>query len=654
MNKSLQKLRAVLIITLIHLLISPSIWAQAPQSFKYQAVLRDNAGQIITSQNTPMRISVLQNSPSGTLVYQETFNPTTNTYGLVNLYIGAGTVVSGNFSTIAWNTGSYYIKVEVNTGSGYVDMGTTQLLSVPYAFHANTVDSISENDPVFSVSPANGITTGDITNWHTAHTWGNHDTAGYAPATHTHSATDITTGTLSIFRGGTGLSSYTPGNYINALNSSTLQQRTPAQVRLDIGAASAAHTHSAADIISGTLSATRGGTGLTSYTPGNYINALDASNLQQRTPTQVRADIGAASAIHTHGNITNDGKIGTAAGRLITTGTGGSLQTTAGTAPGQMLYWNGSSWVNTATGSTAQVLTYTNNVPTWVDINQSKFFNNSNLSIYPINSQNKIRIAQNETYNYGFYASMNTGSTMGYGGYFTNTSTATTFGVKAEANYTGTSNIGYTYGGNFVSNSTTQDGFGVYATANRTTSTSTALARGVEGRAFIAGSMGVAIGVRGFANNGESAYGLYGVASGASGTNYGVYCSGNGVYTGTWASASDIKLKKNIRPLSDALSKIMLLEPHEYEMRTAEFKEMHLAEGKQFGLIAQELEMVFPELVKKAIHPSFEKDGENILYKNVDYISMIPILIKAMQEQQQIIQEQQQTIDELKELILSK
>src|SRR5690606_1861603 len=71
---------------------------------------------------------------------------------------------------------------------------------------------------------------------------------GAAPASHNHSASQITSGTLPVARGGTGLSSLTAGNYLRAASSSAFEQRTPAQVRSDIGAAPASHTHAWGDI----------------------------------------------------------------------------------------------------------------------------------------------------------------------------------------------------------------------------------------------------------------------------------------------------------------------------------------------------------------------------------------------------------------------
>lgn len=126
-----------IITTIFGLFLALSLLAQSPQSFKYQAVLRDNVGDIMDNTNVDIRISIRQSTASGTLVYQETFTECTNQFGLVHLNIGEGTPVSGSFPTISWGTDNYYIQVEVDAGSGYTDMGASPLLSVPYALYAN-------------------------------------------------------------------------------------------------------------------------------------------------------------------------------------------------------------------------------------------------------------------------------------------------------------------------------------------------------------------------------------------------------------------------------------------------------------------------------------------------------------------------------------
>ena len=116
------------------------VLAQSPNKMSYQAVIRDNSNALVTSQIVGMQISILQGSANGTAVYAETQTATTNTNGLISIEIGGGTVVSGNFSTIDWANGPYFIKTETDPagGTNYTITGTSQLLSVPYALHAST------------------------------------------------------------------------------------------------------------------------------------------------------------------------------------------------------------------------------------------------------------------------------------------------------------------------------------------------------------------------------------------------------------------------------------------------------------------------------------------------------------------------------------
>jgi hypothetical protein len=124
--------------TLIGLILIIKVFAQAPQSFQYQAVIRDATGNVLQSQSVNLRLSIIPISAVGVAEYVETHLSTTNTFGIVSLSVGNGTVVTGNFSTINWGASSHYIKVEADPtgGTSYLDMGTTQLLSVPYAINS--------------------------------------------------------------------------------------------------------------------------------------------------------------------------------------------------------------------------------------------------------------------------------------------------------------------------------------------------------------------------------------------------------------------------------------------------------------------------------------------------------------------------------------
>lgn len=114
------------------------VFAQAPMKFNYQAVGRDAGGNVLANQNVGMEISIRQTTVSGPVVYTETHATITSSIGLMNLQIGGGTVTAGNFSTIDWSAGPYFIEIGMDAtgGTTYVTMGTQQLLSVPYALYA--------------------------------------------------------------------------------------------------------------------------------------------------------------------------------------------------------------------------------------------------------------------------------------------------------------------------------------------------------------------------------------------------------------------------------------------------------------------------------------------------------------------------------------
>ncbi len=132
------------------LLISLNTYSQSPQSFKYQATAWDNSGNLMINQQIGMQISIIQGSVNGSESYIETFSTITNDLGLININIGTGTT-SYEFSTINWELGPYFIKMEMDIagGTNYQDFGTSQLLSVPYALHANTASSAE-----YSFSPS--------------------------------------------------------------------------------------------------------------------------------------------------------------------------------------------------------------------------------------------------------------------------------------------------------------------------------------------------------------------------------------------------------------------------------------------------------------------------------------------------------------------
>jgi len=133
-------------------LVSTIVFAQSPQKMNYQAVIRNSSDQLVSAQAVGMRISILQGSSSGTVVYSEVQTPTTNANGLISIEIGGGE----GFDTINWANGILFIKTETDPSGGenYTITGTSQILSVPYALHSETAQNLSgginETDPLFT------------------------------------------------------------------------------------------------------------------------------------------------------------------------------------------------------------------------------------------------------------------------------------------------------------------------------------------------------------------------------------------------------------------------------------------------------------------------------------------------------------------------
>lgn len=180
--------------------------AQVPDGFIYQAEARDSHGTVIRNASLDVKITILAGSVDGIIVWEGTHEITTDKYGLFTLVIGKGTGSGYSFSAIDWAYNTHFLNVKVTDRRGnWVDMGTTQFLSVPYAMHAKTAANgfsgsyfdlwdaptnlssffndvgflTIESDPIFTGHPAWGVTQANIMNWSSAFSWGDHSTAGY-------------------------------------------------------------------------------------------------------------------------------------------------------------------------------------------------------------------------------------------------------------------------------------------------------------------------------------------------------------------------------------------------------------------------------------------------------------------------------------------
>ena len=133
-------------LTSLIILFCFSLLAQTPASFSYQAAIRDISGNVAANQAVSIEIDILQGGSEGISVFSETHNVTTNAQGVINLTIGS----VEDLNVVDWSSNSHFIKITVD---GIV-LGTSQLISVPYAQHAKTAESITseiaENDPIFN------------------------------------------------------------------------------------------------------------------------------------------------------------------------------------------------------------------------------------------------------------------------------------------------------------------------------------------------------------------------------------------------------------------------------------------------------------------------------------------------------------------------
>jgi len=352
------------------ILMTASVWAQAPQKMSYQAVVRDASNSLITTQAVGMQISILQGSSSGTPVYVETQTLSTNANGLVSLEIGTGTLVSGDLTTIDWANDTYFIKTETDPtgGTGYTITGTSQLMSVPYALYAKEsgsstpgpqgpagndgadgADGADGNDgavgpqgPIGLTGPAgnDGVDGIDGTVGATGAA-GTNGIDGAVGATGSQGIQGIAGNDGAVGpQGPIGLTGPAGNDGVDGADGND-------------GAVGATGSQGIQGI-AGNDGAVgpQGPIGLTGPAGNDGVDGADGND----------GAVGATGSQGIQGIAGNDGVDG-ADGNDGAVGATGTFQ--SGTVAGQMLYWNGTAWVTVATGNEGQVLTFTGGVPSW-------------------------------------------------------------------------------------------------------------------------------------------------------------------------------------------------------------------------------------------------------------------------------------------------
>ena len=137
--------------------------SQMPKAFSYQAVVRNSQGKVIAKQPVGIKVEILQGSTEGTVVYAETQTPESSQTGTVNLLIGTGTATEGTFADIDWGAATYFLRIsmDVQGGSSYEVVSTTQMLPVPYALYAEKAGSVVNGGTGGATSHSDYILTSD-------------------------------------------------------------------------------------------------------------------------------------------------------------------------------------------------------------------------------------------------------------------------------------------------------------------------------------------------------------------------------------------------------------------------------------------------------------------------------------------------------------
>lgn len=134
-------MKKIIVITILLLGVTYLSICQVPDKLNYQAVVRGSTGELIVDQTVNVKVTITDNLSDDAILFSEEHTVSANGYGIVNLIIGEGNFLEGDFENIDWSAQDKYINVSIDIGNGYKDMGTTQLLSVPFAFYSNVSDS---------------------------------------------------------------------------------------------------------------------------------------------------------------------------------------------------------------------------------------------------------------------------------------------------------------------------------------------------------------------------------------------------------------------------------------------------------------------------------------------------------------------------------
>jgi len=580
--------------------ITAGVLAQSPQKMSYQCVVRNASGQLVTNQAVGMKISILQGSETGTVVFEETYspNPQTNANGLATVEIGSGTSITGTFTGIDWAAGPYFLRTETDPdgGTSYTIEGTSQLLSVPYALHA----TLAEN--VFSGNwdDLKGIP-GDFADG-TDHT----DDADCDPANEIQEIS-LSGSSLSLSKGGGTVTLPSSGDGECNPTGPAGGDLTGIYPDPTIGDGKI----TSAKILNGTI-----------VSADIADNAVNSSKIQDGSV--VTADL-ANYAVSTD-------KIGNGAV------TGAKIAQT-GAASGQALKWNGTTWApdDDAHGldlpyeSSAASVHY----GSVLKITATGGYFSSAIAGFTQTDQGCGILGENnsgiEDGGNGVVGRTNTHSGAGVKGAFDSDFTdGEGWGVLGNSN--ATSGGGGVYGQAYASSGET---YGVYGTSYSPSG------YGVYGSSKKYGVYGRSWEAQGRATVGEAtgtqSIGIYGKALADNSTgvwgegyNYDFYANGPGA---NYGAASSVRWKENLTTIDHPVEKVMAIRGIYFDW------DQEHGGNHDVGMIAEEVGKVLPEIVV------YEENGVDA--SGLDYSKITPLLLEAIKAQQKEIENLKARLEDL-------